>query len=318
MGRYLQSRLLQALLLLWLVSMIAFAILHLAPGGPLSQFLATGTLGPEDVERLMAQYGLDRPLPVQYLDWMGNLLQGDWGRSYRDDLPVLTKIGMHIGPTLELMISSTLLAMFIGGMIGILGAVRRYSFFDHLATIGAMVALSIPTFWFGLVVIYFFSVNLGWLPAGGRETIGDGSFVDRLHHLVAPCIVLALVSTAVWSRYMRSSMLDVINQDYIRTARSKGVSPMRILVHHALRNALLPMITITGLHVSTLLSGALVTETVFTWPGMGRLFLDSVSNRDYPVVMGMLMFTACMVLLGSLLADLLYSVADPRIKAGAQ
>jgi peptide/nickel transport system permease protein len=318
MGRYLQTRLLQALLLLWLVSMIAFAILHLAPGGPLSQFLATGTLGPEDVERLMAQYGLDRPLPVQYLDWAGNLLQGDWGRSYRDDLPVLVKIGIHIGPTLELMISSTLLAMFIGGMIGILGAVRRYSFFDHLATIGAMVALSIPTFWFGLAVIYAFSVNLGWLPAGGRETIGDGSFVDRLQHLVAPCIVLALVSTAVWSRYMRSSMLDVINQDYIRTAKSKGVSPARILVHHALRNALLPMITITGLHVSTLLSGALVTETVFTWPGMGRLFLDSVSNRDYPVVMGMLMFTACMVLLGSLLADLLYSVADPRIKAGAQ
>ena len=318
MGRYLVSRLLQALLLLWLVSMIAFAILHLAPGGPLSQFLATGTLGPEDVQRLMVQYGLDRPLPVQYLDWAGNLLRGDWGRSYRDDLAVLTKIGMHIVPTLELMISSTLLAMFIGGMIGILGAVRRYSFFDHLATIGAMVALSIPTFWFGLAVIYVFSVNLGWLPAGSRETIGDGSFVDRLQHLVAPCIVLALVSTAVWSRYMRSSMLDVINQDYIRTAKSKGVSPMRILVHHALRNALLPMITITGLHVSTLLSGALVTETVFTWPGMGRLCLDSVSNRDYPVVMGMLMFTACMVLLGSLLADLCYSVADPRIKAGAQ
>ena len=318
MGRYLQSRLLQALLLLWLVSMIAFAILHLAPGGPLSQFLATGTLGVEDVQRLATQYGLDRPLPVQYLDWAGNLLQGDWGRSYRDDLPVLAKIRTHIGPTLELMISSTLLAMFIGGMIGILGAVRRYSFFDHLATIGAMVALSIPTFWFGLVVIYLFSVNLGWLPAGSRETFGDGSFLDRLHHLIAPCIVLALVSTAVWSRYMRSSMLDVINQDYIRTARAKGVSPLRILVHHALRNALLPMITITGLQVSTLLSGALVTETVFTWPGMGRLFLDSVSNRDYPVVMGMLMFTACMVLLGSLLADLLYSVADPRIKTGAQ
>ena len=318
MGRYLKNRLLQALLLLWLVSMIAFAILHLAPGGPLSQFLATGTLGPEDVQRLMVQYGLDRPLPIQYLEWAGKLLRGDWGRSYRDDLPVLAKIGMHIVPTLELMISSTLLAMFIGGTIGILGAVRRYSSFDHLATIGAMVALSIPTFWFGLAVIYIFSVNLGWLPAGNSETIGDGSFLDRVHHLIAPCIVLALVSTAVWGRYMRSSMLDVINQDYIRTARSKGVPPMRILVHHAMRNALLPMITITGLHVSTLLSGALVTETVFTWPGMGRLFLDSVSNRDYPVVMGMLMFTACMVLLGSLLADLLYSAADPRIKVGAQ
>ena len=318
MGRYLLRRLLQSLLLLALVSMIAFAILHLAPGGPLAQFLATGNLGQEDVDRLMAQYGLNRPLPMQYLEWATSLAAGDWGMSYRDQLPVLKKIGMHIGPTLELMVSSTLLAMFIGGMIGILGAVRRYSFFDHLATIGAMVALSIPTFWFGLAVIYAFSVNLGWLPAGNRENIGDGSFIDRLRHLVLPCIVLALVSTAVWSRYMRSSMLDVINQDYIRTAKSKGVPAMQILVHHALRNALLPMITITGLHVSTLLSGALVTETVFTWPGMGRLFLDSVSNRDYPVVMGMLMFTACMVLLGSLLADLLYSVADPRIKGASK
>ena len=317
MGRYLLRRLLQSLLLLLLVSMIAFAILHLAPGGPLAQFVATGNLGQEDVDRLMAQYGLNRPLPIQYLDWAASLVTGDWGSSYRDQLPVLKKIGMHVGPTLELMVSSTLLAMFIGGKIGILGAVRRYSFFDHLATVGAMVALSIPTFWFGLAVIYVFSVNLGWLPAGNRENIGDGSFVDRLQHLLLPCIVLALVSTAVWSRYMRSSMLDVVNQDYIRTAKSKGVPAMRILLHHALRNALLPMITITGLHVSTLLSGALVTETVFTWPGMGRLFLDSVSNRDYPVVMGMLMFTACMVLLGSLLADLLYSAADPRIKGAS-
>jgi len=318
MGRYLLRRLLQSLLLLVLVSMIAFAILHLAPGGPLAQFLATGNMGQEDVDRLMAQYGLNRPLPIQYLEWAGNLLTGDWGVSYRDQLPVLKKIGMHVGPTLELMVTSTLLAMFIGGLIGILGAVRRHSFFDHLATIGAMVALSIPTFWFGLAIIYVFSVNLGWLPAGNRENIGDGSFLDRLRHLVLPCIVLALVSTAVWSRYMRSSMLDVVNQDYIRTAKSKGVPAMRILFHHALRNALLPMITITGLHVSTLLSGALVTETVFTWPGMGRLFLDSVSNRDYPVVMGMLMFTACMVLLGSLVADLLYSVADPRIKGASK
>jgi len=318
MARYLIRRLLQSLLLLALVSMIAFAILHLAPGGPLAQFLATGNMGQEDVDRLMAQYGLNRPLPIQYLEWAGNLLTGDWGVSYRDQLPVLKKIGMHVGPTLELMVTSTLLAMFIGGLIGILGAVRRHSFFDHLATIGAMVALSIPTFWFGLAIIYVFSVNLGWLPAGNRENIGDGAFLDRLRHLVLPCIVLALVSTAVWSRYMRSSMLDVVNQDYIRTAKSKGVPAMRILFHHALRNALLPMITITGLHVSTLLSGALVTETVFTWPGMGRLFLDSVSNRDYPVVMGMLMFTACMVLLGSLLADLLYSVADPRIKGASK
>ncbi|WP_244495060.1 ABC transporter permease, partial [Bosea sp. Root483D1] len=146
--------------------------------------------------------------------------------------------------------------------------------------------------------------------------MGDGSFLNQVHHLIGPCIVLALVSTAVWSRYMRSSMLDVVNQDYIRTARAKGVPERQILMRHALRNALLPMITITGLHVPTLLSGALVTETVFTWPGMGRLFLDSISYRDYPVVMGILMFTAVLVLLGSLLADLLYGVADPRIARG--
>jgi peptide/nickel transport system permease protein len=157
-------------------------------------------------------------------------------------------------------------------------------------------------------------VTLGWLPAGNRYTVGDGSWLNQLHHLIAPSMVLALVSTAVWSRYMRSSMLDVINQDYIRTARSKGIPERRILFRHTVRNALLPMITIAGLQLPTLLSGALVTETIFTWPGMGRLFLDSINYRDYPVVMGILMFTAVLVLLGSLMADLLYGLADPRIR----
>ena len=301
-------------MLLLIVSVIGFAILHLAPGGPLSQFAASGDMTQEDLDRLAKQMGLDRPLPLQYAEWLSRLLQGDWGESYRDKQPVLRVIGSHLGATSELMLSATLLAMILGCWIGVLGAIRRYSLFDMLATVGAMVALSIPTFWFGLVVIYVFSVGLGWLPAGNRYTIGDGSWSDRLHHLIGPCIVLALVSTAVWSRYMRSSMLDVIHQDFIRTARSKGIPERRILVSHAVRNALLPMITIAGLHVPTLLSGALVTETVFTWPGMGRLFLDSIGYRDHPVVMGILMFTAVLVLLGSLMADLLYGVADPRIR----
>jgi peptide/nickel transport system permease protein len=313
MGTFLLQRLMQALILLVIVSMIGFAILHLAPGGPLSQFAAGGEMSQADLDRLAEQLGLNRPLPIQYAEWFWRMLRGDWGLSYRDQQPVLHIIGSHIGATLELMLTSTLLAMLIGAWIGILGAIRRYSLFDSLATIGAMIALSIPTFWFGLVVIYVFSVGLGWLPSGNRYTIGDGSFLNRIHHLIGPCIVLALVSTAVWSRYMRSSMLEVVNQDYIRTARAKGVPERQILLRHAFRNALLPMITITGLHVPTLLSGALVTETVFTWPGMGRLFLDSISYRDYPTVMGILMFTAVMVLLGSLIADLLYGVADPRI-----
>ncbi|PHK95202.1 diguanylate cyclase [Pseudoroseomonas rhizosphaerae] len=317
MSSYVIRRLLQGAGLLLLVSMIGFAILHLAPGGPLSQFAAGGDMTQEDLDRVAAQLGLDRPLPIQYLDWLWRMLQGDWGLSYRDQQPVLSVIGSHLGATLELMLTSTLLAMMIGAWVGILGAIRRYSLFDGFATIGAMIALSIPTFWFGLVVIYVFSVGLGWLPSGNRYTIGDESLANRVHHLIGPCMVLALVSTAVWSRYMRSSMLDVIHQDYIRTARSKGIPERRILIHHAVRNALLPMITITGLHLPTLLSGALVTETVFTWPGMGRLFLDSINYRDYPVVMGILMFTAVLVLLGSLLADLLYNVADPRLGANA-
>ncbi|WP_186420548.1 ABC transporter permease [Bosea sp. CS1GBMeth4] len=310
---FLLRRLGQSLLLLLIVSMIGFAILHLAPGGPMSQFAAGGDMSQADLDHIAEQLGLNRPLPVQYLEWLWRMLSGDWGVSYRDQQPVLHIIASHLGATLELMLTSTLLAMMIGAWVGILGAIRRYSLFDTLATVGAMIALSIPTFWFGLVVIYVFSVGLGWLPSGNRYTMGDGSFLNQVHHLIGPCIVLALVSTAVWSRYMRSSMLEVVNQDYIRTARAKGVPERQILLRHALRNALLPMITITGLHVPTLLSGALVTETVFTWPGMGRLFLDSIGYRDYPVVMGILMFTAVLVLLGSLLADLLYGVADPRI-----
>ncbi|ATR22097.1 Oligopeptide transport system permease protein oppB [Roseomonas mucosa] len=314
MRRYLTLRLLQSLVLLLLVSMIGFAILHLAPGGPMSQFMAGGEMSPEDIARVERQLGLDRPLPVQYLEWLGRMLVGDWGRSYRDQQPVLAVIGSHLGATLELMVTSTLIAMVLGCWLGVLSAIRRYSFFDMLVTVGSMVALSIPTFWFGLVVIFIFSVHLDILPAGNRYTMGDGSFLDQLHHLIAPSLVLALVSTAIWSRYMRSSMIDVLHQDFVRTARAKGIPERRILLHHTVRNALLPMITVAGLQLPNLLGGALVTETVFTWPGMGRLFLDSISYRDYPVVMGILMFTAVLVLLGSLMADLLYGVADPRLR----
>ena len=314
MRRYLTLRLLQSLVLLLLVSMIGFAILHLAPGGPMSQFMAGGEMSPEDIARVERQLGLDRPLPVQYLEWLERMLVGDWGRSYRDQQPVLAVIGSHLGATLELMVTSTLIAMLLGCWLGVLSAIRRYSFFDMLVTVGSMVALSIPTFWFGLVVIFIFSVHLDILPAGNRYTMGDGSFLDQLHHLIAPSLVLALVSTAIWSRYMRSSIIDVLHQDFVRTARAKGIPERRILLHHTVRNALLPMITVAGLQLPNLLGGALVTETVFTWPGMGRLFLDSISYRDYPVVMGILMFTAVLVLLGSLMADLLYGVADPRLR----
>lgn len=316
MTAYFVRRLGQAALLLVVVSMIGFAILHLAPGGPMAQYAMGSNMSQEDLDRIAAQLGLDRPLPVQYAEWFWRMLGGNWGNSFRDGQPVLHVIGSHLGATLELMVTATLIAVVLGCWIGILGAIRRYSVFDYLATIGAMIALSIPTFWFGLVAIFIFSVELGWLPAGNRETVGDGSLLDMLHHLIAPALVLALVETAIWSRFMRSSMLDVVNQDYIRTARAKGLPEWRVLSGHAFRNALLPMITVAGLQLPTLLGGALVTETVFTWPGMGRLFLDSIEYRDYPVVMGILMFSASLVLIGNLLADMLYAVADPRIRLG--
>jgi peptide/nickel transport system permease protein len=314
MARYLFSRLLQSLALLALVSVIAFAVLHLAPGGPLSQFALVPGMTQEQLAHISHEMGLDRALPVQYWEWISRLLAGDWGHSYRDNQPVLATIAGRLPATFELMLTAIAIAVLLGISIGVLGAVRRGSVFDSLATLGAMVALSIPTFWFGLVVIYLFSLKLGWLPAGSRSTVGDESFGDYLHHLIAPAIVLALVEVAIWSRYMRGAMLDVISQDFVRTARAKGLSERAVMLRHAFRNALLPMIELGGLELPSLLGGALVTETVFTWPGMGRLFLDSLGYRDYPVVMGILMVSALLVLLGSLMADLLSAAADPRIR----
>ncbi|MBV9538153.1 MAG: ABC transporter permease [Acidisphaera sp.] len=314
MIRFVLHRLAQSIVLLAIVSVVGFAMLRLLPGGPLAQFALVPGMTQADLARLAHQMGLDRPLPVQYGEWIGHILIGDWGRSYRDNQPVLAIIASHLGATLELMIASTVIAVLLGTWVGVLGAIRRYSLADQLATVGAMVALSIPTFWFGLVMIYVFSVQLAWLPAGNIATVGADTLGDRAVHLILPSLVLALVTVATWSRYMRASMLDVVNQDFVRTARSKGLSRRRVLVQHTMRNALLPMITLAGLQLPTLLSGALVTETVFTWPGMGRLFLDSLGYRDYPMVMGLLMFSAVLVLLGNMLADLLYVVADPRVR----
>ena len=314
MIRFLIRRAGHSAILLVLVSMIGFAVLNLAPGGPLSQFALSPGMTQAELDRIAAQMGLDRPLLVQYLDWFSRLFVGDWGNSFRDGVPVLQVIGRHLFATLLLMLTSTVISVALGTLVGVVAATRRYSLFDYAATIAAMVALSIPTFWFGLVAIYVFALELGWLPAGNMYTIGDGSFLDYVEHLILPSIVLALVNVAVWSRYMRTSMLDVIDQDYVRTARAKGLSRRRVLWGHVIRNALIPMITLAGLQLPTLLSGALVTETVFTWPGMGRLFLDSLGYNDYPVVMGLLMFTALLVLIGNLLADALVAMADPRVR----
>jgi len=302
--------------LILIVSMIGFTVINLAPGGPLSQYAMTPGMSQADLDRIAAQMGLDRPIPIQYLDWLVHMVRGDWGNSYRDLSPVTDVIWRHMWATLLLMGTSTAIAVSLGTLIGVLGALRRYSIFDYMATVGAMIALSIPTFWFGLVAIFFFSLELGWLPAGSMYTVGDQSLGDYLIHLIMPSLVLALVNVAIWSRYMRASTLDVMDQDFVRTARAKGLPRYRIISAHIVRNALIPMITLAGLQLPTIIGGALVTETVFTWPGLGRLFIDSLGYNDYPVIMGLLMFSAILTVIGNFLADVGVALADPRIRLG--
>ena len=291
-------------------------LLNLVPGGPLAAYALNPGMSQADRDRIISQMGLDQPLLVQYGRWLMGIVRGDWGSSFRDNREVTVIIGSRLAATLQLMVSSTLLAISIGMLAGILSAVKRYSLADSLVTTGAMIALSIPTFWFGLMAIYLFSVQLDWLPSGGMMTIGgDGGVVNRLRHLLMPMVVLALVTTATWSRYTRSSTIEVLTQDFMRTARAKGLAEHTITFKHGLRNAILPLITLAGLQLPTLFGGALVTETVFTWPGMGRLFVDSLGYRDYPVLMGILMLTAILVVIGNLAADLLYAVVDPRVRA---
>ncbi|MEA2783198.1 MAG: peptide/nickel transport system permease protein [Rhodospirillaceae bacterium] len=314
MVRYLINRLGQAVVLLLGVSVIGFALMHLAPGGPLAVYTLNPTVTAQDIERVKHQLGLDQPVYVQYFKWAEGLATGHWGYSFFGGRPVSTIVLERIPATLELMGSSLALALIIGVALGILAAVRRNSMFDYATATAAMIALSLPTFWFGLLGIYVFAQTLGWLPAGGIESTGGGGLVDRLHHLVLPMLVLALVLVAQWSRYTRSAMIEILDQDYMRTARAKGLSPTRVLLGHGLRAALVPLVTLAGLQLPLLVGGALVTETVFSWPGMGLLFVNALGTRDYPVLMAILMVGALVVVLGNLLADVIAALIDPRIK----
>jgi peptide/nickel transport system permease protein len=315
MLQYIVKRLLQAVPLLIGVSIIGFAMMHLAPGGPLAIYTLNPTITAQDIERIKHVFGLDQPLYIQYLKWAAGMFTGNWGNTFFGGRPVLDVIMERVPATLLLMGSGMSVAMIIGMLIGILGAVKRYSVFDYLATTGAMVTLSFPTFWFGLMMIFVFSLQFGWLPSGGMFTLGgDEDLLDLLEHLILPTVVLALVLIAQWSRYTRSSFLEVIHQDYIRTARSKGISGSRILFRHAFPNAVAPLIALAGIQLPWLFSGALVTETIFGWPGMGRLFVDSLTMKEYPVLMGMVMLTAMTVVVGNLLADVLNALIDPRIR----
>jgi peptide/nickel transport system permease protein len=313
-ARFLVNRLAQSAVLLVGVSVIGFALMHLAPGGPLAMYTLNPTVTAQDIERIKVQFGLDQPVWVQYFKWAAGVFTGNWGYSFFGGQPVREVVFARIPATFELMGSALCLSLVIGVAIGALSAVKRGSFLDHATAVAAMVALSLPTFWFGLLAIFIFAQTLGWLPAGGNRSTDGGGFLDVLRHLILPVAVLALVLVAQWSRYTRSYMLEILNQDFIRTARAKGLRPRRVLVNHALRAALAPLITLSGLQLPLLVGGALVTETVFSWPGMGLLFVNALGSRDYPVLMAILMVGAFVVVLGNLIADVVIAVVDPRTK----
>ncbi|MGI8687281.1 MAG: ABC transporter permease [Thermomicrobiales bacterium] len=314
MSRYIVSRLIQAAVVLILVTVITFSLIHLAPGGP-SAVLTDAKLPPEQIARQRANLGLDKPVYVQFLKWANGLVHGDFGISYTDERTVLSEIGQRLPNTLILAGTAFLLALIVSIPVGIYTAQRARSIPDHIISGISFIGLSTPVFWFGIVLIIIFSVQLHWLPASGMRTINaPNSLPDLLKHLMMPALVLAMPTTAQFSRFVRASVLETLNQDYVRTARAKGLAPSIVTYRHVLRNALMPVVTIIGLTLPVVVTGAALTETVFGWPGMGRLAVDAASTRDYPVIMGVTVLVAAVVILMNLLTDLAYMAIDPRVR----
>jgi peptide/nickel transport system permease protein len=312
---YVRRRVAMAIPTLLAISIVLFGILHLAPGGPLAVYSVGLDADPEQIAAIEQRLGLNEPLPVQYGHWLLGLVSGDWGHSYKYARDVSGVIADRVWPSLELMSAALLVALAISIPLGVLSAVSPRKSVQHAASIVSMLGVSIPTFWLGLMILLLLSVRLRLLPSGGIATVGRGvDPLDSLQHLLGPAIVLSTLEIASWSRYIRSSMLDVAAQDYVRTAQAKGLAERLVLYRHMLRNALLPLITLIGLQGGRLVGGALVTEVVFAWPGMGRLLSESLAARDYPVVMAAFMIMAVTVVLGNLLADVGYALADPRVR----
>jgi len=299
MRAYIVKRLLQLIPLLIGISLISFFVMHLAPGDPTALFIDPN-VKPEELMRVRANWGLDQPVYIQYFLWLKNAVLLDFGRSYTTGQPVIGEIAERLPLTLMLMIPSYILTFLICIPLGVMSAVRKNSWFDNTVTFLSFTGMAIPTFWLGLMLMLLFSVQLHWLPAVGN--------------IVLPLITMTIGSLAGLTRYQRSAMLEVLNQDFIRTARAKGLPEWIVIYKHALRNALLPIVTIFGLSLPDLFGGAFIIETIFAWPGMGRLGVQCIFQRNYPVIMGIVMFSAVLIVLGNLLADICYALVDPRIR----
>jgi peptide/nickel transport system permease protein len=324
---YLLRRLLGAIPLLLGILTLLFFVIHLAPGDPTARYFSPN-VSPEVIEQMRRNLGLDRPLHIQYFQWLASFARGDFGYSFGQMRPINQILPEVLWNTLQLTLVSMILIFGVGMLIGIVQAVRQYSATDNVLTFLALFFYSMPSFWFALMLILVFSLKATqWgfpeflrFPASGMTDVGyefmpfGRRVLDRLEHLVLPAIALGIGNAAGVARYMRGSMLEVINQDYIRTARAKGLSERKVIFKHALRNSMIPIVTLLGLYLPILLSGAVLVEVIFAWPGMGRVIVDAIFQRDYPLVMATSFIIAGMVVLGNLLADVLYAVVDPRIR----
>ena len=327
MSRYVVKRVLHTLLVLLGVSLMTFALIHMTPGDPVLVMLGTDAT-PSELDRLRHLLGLDQPLYVQYAQYLGRLLTGQMGDSIFQHQAVSKLIGDRFPATVELTLAAMSIAVVLGMLTGVISAVVPYSLFDVTAMLIALAGVAMPVFWLGMLAILLFSLQLGWLPSFGRGEpfvqavqywfrTGDPSdVVDSLRHIVLPALTLGAFSAALISRLVRSALLEVLGQDYVRTARAKGLAQAPVIAQHALPNALIPVITVIGLQVGTLLGCAVLAETIFAWPGMGRLLIQAISQRDYPLVQGIVMVTALAVSIINVIVDLLYATINPRVRYG--
>ncbi|SIP97610.1 dipeptide transport system permease protein [Paracoccus thiocyanatus] len=315
------------------ITLVAFGFIRLLPGDPVLLMAGERGVSPERYAQIAAQLGYDKPVWQQYVHYLGNLLQGDLGNSLVTKKPVLDEFLALFPATVELALVAIIIATVIGVPVGVVAAIKRGSWFDQISMTGALVGFSMPIFWWGLLLIILFSGVLGWTPVSGRISLmyffpqvtgfmlidsllsGDeGAFASAVSHLILPSVVLATIPLAVIARQTRSAMLEVMGEDYVRTARAKGLSPRRVIAVHALRNAMIPVITTIGLQVGVLMAGAILTETIFSWPGIGKWMIDSISRRDYPVVQSGLLLIAAIVMIVNLIVDLTYGLINPRIR----
>jgi peptide/nickel transport system permease protein len=324
MSAYIVRRLLWMLPLLLGVSIISFTLLKRAPGDPVSSILAGAAregegVSAEDRDRLRQQYGLNDPAYVQYFRWLGEITQGNLGESTRSNAPVFDVIKQRLPNTVKLSLISFILTLAIALPLGIISAVKQYSALDYILTFSGFAGISVPQFWLALMLLYVFALKLGWLPSFGMKSayVDDGfvpQTIDSIKHYILPVTAITIVGLTGYMRYQRAAMLDVIRQDYVRTARAKGLSESKVILKHAWRNALIPIITLLGYVFVILVEGSIVVETIYSWPGMGLLAVDSLQQRDYPVVMAIVLLSSILILFGTLLSDILYAVVDPRVR----